>query len=37
METKVREVLEQLQVTYYALEEGVAALEPEVTDNVVNY
>ena len=31
------EVLEQLRSEYYALEEGVEALDPDVADNVVNY
>ena len=34
---EVREVLEQLRSAYYALEEGVEALDPDVADNVVNY
>jgi hypothetical protein len=34
---EVREVLEQLRAAYYALEEGVTSLEPEVADNIVNY
>ena len=34
---EVREILEQLHSAYYALEEGVEALDLDVVDNIVNY
>ena len=34
---EVQGVLEQLRSSYYALQEGVEALDPDMADSIVNY